>query len=162
MKQALHIYQPTHLNTDLVIIASLIFLASSLGAWILFRKKTSRTPYTNLLALLLSFGALIALATTVFSGWSLARTRTVSIYSDKIQIGKINIPFTELSNAVVENINQTTVMNSNVLKNSPTVLLLSQRDGKTYALASENYPVQEIMANIKSAFADWEQRNNGN
>lgn len=157
MESALYIYEPTNLDIDLIIIALLATLASGVGAYILFRKKKDRTPYTGLAALLLGFIALLALVTTIFSSWSLSKITTIRIYKDKLQIEKDIIPFIELNNAVIENTGQASVSNPKIAKKTNLILLIERRNGKIYALSSENYPVKEVMTNLKAAITNWEQ-----
>ncbi len=158
MTEALHLYEPTNQSTGTIWLAIFIFIASSIGAFMLFRQKNNRTPYTNLGAMLVGFVAMIALCTAVFSWWAFYRIATVQIYTNAIQIGNDRIDFATLNNAEIRKDEQKSFVNPMIVKNSVLLMLIEQRGGKTYVLSSEHYPVTDIMRKLKAAVTQWETK----
>lgn len=158
MDVPLHSYEPVNQHYSMIWMALAVFVIGMIGAIWLFRQKPAigNNIYTGLVGMLIGFIALIALGTGIFGWLAMTKNTTVAIYTDKIELGKKEIPFQELKDAVIEESKETSWINPNITKKSVQLLFISDRQGKTYAFSEENYPIKEMMTNLKTAFTQWE------
>ncbi|MDX1943174.1 MAG: hypothetical protein SFU99_21600 [Saprospiraceae bacterium] len=161
MDTPLATFEPSSGSVEsLSIIALVVFAACAIGTFLLLRQKLSgRTRNMNLIAaMLLFFIGMISLGTLVFNTLLHQKVGTVMIYRDGIQLGKRKINFAQIENARIEDASQTSFINPNIVKKKSQILLISERNGKVYALSSEHYPVTEVIATMRQALQQWETK----
>ena len=158
----LYSYDPVNQHYSVVWMALAVFVIGMIGAIWLFRQKPTpgSSIYTGLVGMLIGFIALIALGTGIFGWLAMTKNTTVAIYTDKIELGKKEIPFGQLKDAVIETSKETSMINPNITKKSVQLLFISDNQGKTYAFSEEHYPIREMMTNLKAAFTQWETASN--
>ncbi|MFN7117944.1 MAG: hypothetical protein ACK4TA_14175 [Saprospiraceae bacterium] len=158
MEVPLQVYEPTNQSFTLIWVALALFVVSAVGAFWLFRQDTAHrgSQYTGLLGMLVGFIALISLGTGIFGWLATAKTGTVKIYADRIELGNHPITFRNIDNAKVEESRETSWVNPNITKRSVQLLFIADRAGNTYVLSEENYPIKEIINKLRKAIADWE------
>lgn len=162
MDTPLATFEPTASGMQSIsIIAFIVSVACGIGTFLLLRQKKrgSAKNMNVLIAMLLFFVGMIALGTFVFNGLAYQRIGTVTIYESGIQLGKKQIPFSDLENAKIEEIVETSFINPNSIRENTRVLFIADKSGKTYALSSEHYPVDKIMERMRSALQTWEINN---
>ncbi len=147
---------------SLSIAAFIVFLACSIGTVFLLRQKAGGHARGNnaLMAMLLFFVGIISLGTFVFNTLAYQRVGTVIVFEDGIELGKHKIVFSDIENATIESTGQTSFINPDILKKTTQILLIYERNGKTHALSSEHYAVEEIMETMRAALIKWEQQQN--
>ncbi|MBK7870248.1 MAG: hypothetical protein IPJ74_05940 [Saprospiraceae bacterium] len=159
MDAPLATFEPSAAGIEsLSIIALIVFVACALGTFLLLRQRSSgRARNMNLvIAMLLFFVGMISLGTFIFNTLAHQRVGTVIIYADGIQLGKNKIGFANIENARIEDASQSSFVNPSIVTKKAQVLLISERNGKTYALSSEHYPLAEVMAAMRQALQQWE------
>ena len=160
MDTPLATFEPTASGMQSIsIIAFIVFAACGIGTFLLLRQKKqgSAKNMNALIAMLLFFVGIIALGTFVFNGLAYQRIGTVTVYEKGIQLGKKQIPFSDLENAKIEEIVQTSFFNPNMVREKTRILFIAEKNGKTYALSSDHYPVDKIMERMRSALQKWEE-----
>jgi len=152
----LHTYEPVNQNFLLVWLAFGVFIISALGAFWLFRQDTQAkgSQYNGLLGMLMGFMALISLGTGIFGWLSTTKTGTVNIYENRIELGSQVIEYQNIDNAKIEVSRETSWINPNITKRSVRLLFIADKNGNTYVLSEENYPIETIMANLRAAIAN--------
>lgn len=158
MDVPLHVYEPVNQSLALVWVAFAVFAISGVGAIWLFRQDLHHkgNQYNGLLGMLMGFIALIALGTGIFGWLATTKTGTVRIYTDRLELGKQQIAFQNIENAVLEESRETSWVNPNITKRSVRLLFLADKAGHTYVLSEQNYPIQEIMTKLRAAMTQWE------
>jgi len=144
------------------IIALIAFIAFGVGAALLLRQKSSgRARNTNmLLAMLLFFASMIALGTFIFNSLTQQRVGTVIVYENGIQLGKTELRFANIQNATIEASVQPSLLNPGVARDETEILLIADKNRKTWALSEDHYPVREVLATMRAALQEWETENN--
>ncbi len=139
-----------HLTLVLAIVGFVIFVVGI--AWVL-RSKFSyeNRNYKLLLSMLLGFGCLIALGTSLFTGWAIVKTGDVYIYSSALSIGNQTIMFDKIRDARIEDIRRTSFVNPGITSASTRILLIETTDGKGYALSEKNYDIRAILDKLRQA-----------
>ncbi len=160
MEVPLHVYDPINQSFALIGVAIAVFVISSVGAFLLFRQDTRHrgNQYTGLFGMLLGFIALIAFGTALFGWLATAKTSTVRIYADRVELGKRTLYYKNIENAVIEESRESSWVNPSITKRSVLLLFIADYEGHTYVLSAENYPIKEIMNNLKAAIAAWESK----
>lgn len=158
MDVPLQVYEPENQNIALIAVALAVFVIGTIGAVWLFRQDLNSrgSQYNGLLGMLMGFIALIALGTGVFEWLSTTKTGTVKIYSNRIELGKHQIAFQNLDNAMIQESKVTSWINPNITKRATLLLFIADRSGNTYVLSEENYPIKKILENLRKATAQWE------
>lgn len=158
MDVPLQVYEPENQNIALISVALAVFVIGTIGAVWLFRQDVNSrgSQYNGLLGMLMGFIALIALGAGVFEWLSTTKTGTVKIYSNRIELGKHEIAFQNLDNAMIQESKVTSWINPNITKRATLLLFIVDRSGNTYALSEENYPIKTILENLRKATAQWE------
>lgn len=151
MENTLYTYEPTNQSFVLIWIALGIFLICATGAIWLFRQDTRLrgNQYMGLLGMLVGFIALISMGIAIFGWLATTKTGTVKIYADRIELGRQLLAFRNIENAVIEESRETSLVNPSITIRSVQLLFITDRQGHTYVLSEENYPIKEIMSHLR-------------
>ncbi|MEM1216777.1 MAG: hypothetical protein AAGJ82_13870 [Bacteroidota bacterium] len=151
MKQVLRTYTPTS-NDQLYLYLgiALAVLMGGLCYWLLQRggDKGQRTNRI-ILAMLAFFVGMMAMATAFFSGWNLQKQGKVELYAEQLVIGSAVIPFDQIRNIAMRRDGGNSMLGITDDATVSVVLLIERRDGRTFALSSQHYPVNEIATELK-------------
>lgn len=143
-----------------LLLALIIAGGALLATVVLLRRKTTRDNRTRtlLLAMLFFFAFLIASSTAFFSWLSARRTGPVMIYAEAIETPYGRVSFDNIRNASIEEEKERSLINQNIIKKTTRLLVIEEKNGKAHVLSEQNYPIQQILGELKAAVKKWEEK----
>lgn len=152
MGEIISTYAPTS-NSDQITLIVCVLIAI-IGFYLTYRflkRKVTREQHNRnvLMAMLFFFAALISTTAAFFSGWSLSKQGQVVLYEEGMKIGRNELAYSSIKRMAVRNDQSSSFVNPQITTRSANILLIESKDGKTYALSSEYYPLGEVYAKLK-------------
>lgn len=151
MGEIVSTYAPTSNDQITLIISILIAIVGFYLTYRFLKRKVTREQHSRnvLIAMLFFFAALISTTVAFFSGWSLSKQGQVVLYENGMKIGGNELAYSSIKRMVVRNDQSSSFVNPQVTTRSSNILLIESKDGRTYALSSEHYPLGELYAKLK-------------
>lgn len=154
MEETIATFEPISSSGQMVFFLSIILSITGLAGciWIL-KKGGDRSNYNRrmLIAMLLFFVFIIGTGTAVFSGLTLRRTGTVTIYESAIATEQRKIPFNEIRSARIIVDKEPSLINPGQSVRTTKLLLIEARDKSSIVLSEADYPVEKILQSLKKA-----------
>lgn len=153
MDNPLYTYRVESADGVYLWVGIVLAILSFAGTYFLLKRPGQGRKHTMsvLMAMLLFFAGLMATATAFFSGWSLRKQGTVDIYADRIVIGQHEVPFSQIKELYLKKDQSGSILQQG--GETYLFLVIQDRAGKASAVSNQNYPVQEIMENLKATMA---------
>lgn len=126
-------------------------LTTLAGMVFVLSKKVDYDQKTRswLIALLLFVVFILSSGTSLFSYLTLDKTPVLSLYKDHMMIGSEKVPYANVKQVKIEKGEQTSFVNPSVVTKKYQFLLIELVGGKTYAFSERNYPVNEVLGELK-------------
>lgn len=151
MENDIQIFQAVNTESEHVFWISLVVLiVAAVATWLLLRShnKKPRKEYT-LLALLSFIAALLAGGTAVFSKLTTTRIGPVTLTAETIETPYGTAQLSALQNAYIQMDQRKSFVNPNLTQDRVRLLLIIEQDGKTHVLSEANYPIEQILDELK-------------
>lgn len=100
-------------------------------------------------AMLVFFVFLIAASTTFFSAWTRFKLGPVRLYHDAIETPFGRVLFDDIRTASIREEGERSFINPDLTTRRQLVLIIEDRNGKSYPIYERHYPIQEIMGKLK-------------
>ncbi len=145
--------------SNVTLIISVLAAAVSLAGtvWLLRRPAVrGRHNQNMLIAMLLFFTFLIGASTAFFTWMRSERLGPVEIYTDRVVTPYGTAPFEDIDNAKIT-MDQQQQPFSNLNQETTRLLAIIEKDGKTHALSEADYPIEEILRELRVAVKDWKK-----
>lgn len=145
--------------SNVTLILALLATVVGLGGTILLLRNPAPRGKHNqrmMIAMLLFFAFLIGASTAFFTWMRTKRLEPVMIYTDAVVTSFGKVPFEDLGNARIMMDQQNSPF-SNLDRESTRILAILEKDGKTHALSEEDYPIDEILRELRKAVKDWKK-----
>lgn len=151
MEKVLYSYQPNSNDQWYLWLGILLSVVAFGGCYWLLQRKGDKTTRTNsiILAMLAFFVGMMSFATAFFSGWNLRKQGKVELYAEQLIIGQENIPFANIRDITMRRDGGSTMLGINDDKTTNLYLLIERKDGRTFALSSQHFPINEIAGKLK-------------
>lgn len=153
MNDVLFTYRADSADALYLWIGIVVAVSSFVGTYLLLRNPGQGRKHTLsvLMAMLLFFAGLMAAATSFFSGWSLRKQGVVEIFADRLVIGKHEVPFDQIKELYLKKDQSGSVLQQE--GKQYLFLVIQDRSGKASTISDQNYPVYEIMEQLKATIA---------
>jgi hypothetical protein len=135
-------------NDQLFWIALLVCILAAAGAFLLLRK--SKGAYRSLLALLSFILALLAGGTALFSKLTSEKIGTVRLGEDFLETPYGKTQLEDIRDAYIEMDQQPSLLNPGQSSDRVRLLIILEDDGKTHVLSEANYPIEEILREMRN------------
>ncbi|MEQ8704103.1 MAG: hypothetical protein RIC19_09305 [Phaeodactylibacter sp.] len=141
-----------------LIFALLATVVGLAGTFLLLRKPAPRGQHNQrmLIAMLLFFTFLIGASTAFFSWMRTERLEPVMIYNNAVETSYGKVAYKDLGNAKIVTDQQNQPF-SNLNQGTTRLLVILEKDGKTHALSEEDYPIEEVLRELRNAVQDWKK-----
>lgn len=162
MSETIFNYSPVSGEDEWYLWGGLILALLSLGSTIYVLARKFSYDYQNrkwLLAMLLFFVFLMAAGTAVFSWMSYERLEPISLYADRLVIGQKALSFKNIKQIKLEQGQDKSMVNPNIVKASYKLLLVEELSGKVYVFSERHYPVQDMMVQLRAAIEEVKRPN---
>ena len=133
----------------LTMTVGLISLAACI--WILRKPVIKAYNYKMLVAMLLFFSTLISLGSSVFMGLKLKKNTPIAIYPTSIETPYGVAQYDNIKNASIIADKTPSIINSSQSARITKLLVIEEKDGKAHVLSEEDYPITEILRQLKLA-----------
>lgn len=142
-----------------LILALLATLGGLLGTVLLLRKPAPPGQHNQrmLIAMLLFFTFLIGASTAFFTWMRTKRLQPVEIYTDAVVTPYGRVLFEDLGNAKITTDKQSQPF-SNLSQEGTRILAILEKDGTTHALSESDYPINEVLHELRKAVQSWKEK----
>jgi len=147
-QQTLLFEATTTQNDQLFWIALIVCLVAAGGTFLLLRQ--SKGAYRSLLALLSFILALVAGGTALFSKLTSERIGTVRLGEDFLETPYGKTKLADIRDAYIEMDQRPNPLNPGQKRDRVRLLIVLEEDGKTHVLSEENYPIEEILREMRN------------
>jgi hypothetical protein len=129
-----------------------IALAAFTACYFLLKKPAKGRSYTNqtIIAMLFFFVGLMAASTAFFSGWNLRKQGTISLQANEMTIGVNHIPYTDIKELYLRKDQGVSAFGMPDTEEANLILMVEKKDGQTFAISSQQFPVNEIYGQLKT------------
>ncbi len=157
VEEALYTFPANAGEDQKYMILSIIVFLAALGLVFLSGRKQWRFAQ-----LLFGFVAFIALGTGIFSFLTAERLQPVNLYKDSISVPRGNILFKDILKIQVEELKEHSkypIQKDGQLYviGQTDLMVIEKRDGSSYLLSEENYPLDSIYAKLEILVEDWRE-----
>jgi len=137
----------TH-NDQLFWIALVVCILATGGTFFLLRK--TKGAYRSLLALLSFILALVAGGTAIFSKLTSEKIGTVRLGEDSLETPYGKTQLEDIRDAYIEMDQRPSLLNPGRQSDRVRLLIILEDDGKTHVLSEANYPIEEILREMRN------------
>lgn len=158
--EALQQFDPNNSSQQLAFWLAILITALALGGLLfLLKKKAPPQQYTRnmLMAMLLFFVCLIAASAAFFTKWSQLKTGKVYLYEDSIKTAYGMATFDQIKKASIHNNDQPSMVNPTIKRKTVKMLMIEETNGKMHILSEENYEINEIFGQLRTAIDKWKE-----
>lgn len=151
MEQDMQVFQAVNTQTEQTFwIGLVVCLLAALATWFLLRayNQQARKEY-SLLALLSFIVALLAGGTALFSKLTSTKIGPVTLTSEAIETPYGEARLADIQNAYIEMNQRKSYVNPNITQDRVRLLLIIEKDGKTHVLSEANYPIEDILNQLR-------------
>lgn len=140
----------------LALLATIVGLA---GTIFLLIKPAPRGQHNQrmLIAMLLFFTFLIGASTAFFSWMRTERLQPVFIYDDAVETSFGYLSYDKIGNAKIMMDKQNQPF-SNLNQETTRMLAIIEKNGKTHALSEADYPIDDILRELRKAVKSWKEK----
>lgn len=145
--------------SNVTLVLSLLAAAVGLAGTVWLLKKPAERGRHNqnmLIAMLLFFTFLIGAGTAFFTWMRTQRLGPVEIYTDRVVTPYGTAAFEDIDNAKITTDQQQQPF-SNLNPGATRLLAIIEKGGKTHALSESDYPIEEILRELRIAVKGWKE-----
>ncbi len=147
-QQTLLFEATTTQNDQLFWVALVVCLLAAAGTFLLLR--TSKGAYRSLLALLSFILTLLAGGTALFSKLTSEKIGTVRLGQDYLETPYGKTKLEDIRDAYIEMDRRPSLLKPGQGSDRVRLLIILENDGKTHVLSEANYPIQEILQEMRN------------
>lgn len=147
-QQAL-LFEATTTQNDQLFWIALTVCVLAAGATFLFLRK-SKGAYRSLLALLSFILALLAGGTALFSKLTSEKMGTVRLSEGYLETPYGKTQLDDIRDAYIEMDQRPSLLNPGRSSDRIRLLIILENDGKTHVLSEANYPIEEILREMRN------------
>lgn len=130
-----------------------------IGLAFLLSEKKIKLQYNQrmLLALLVFIGGITFSGMAFFSGWAMARTGTVTVYSNSFETGGEIYAYQQIRKIYKKDDKQTSPINPAFVQRNTELLFVELKSGKILVLSSKDYETNKIFNALQRAMDSYKK-----
>ncbi|MEL7220519.1 MAG: hypothetical protein AAGJ93_04320 [Bacteroidota bacterium] len=139
-------------NDQLYLWLGIALALLAFGACYYFLKKPAQgRSYTNqtITAMLFFFVGLMASSTAFFSGWNLRRQGNISLKANEMIIGVNQVAYSDIKDLYLRKDQASSALGMPSTEAANLILIVEKKNGKTFAISSTQFPINEIYGELK-------------
>ena len=146
MDKPLYVIEPFKQGMDSWLIFSIaIAVLSAMGYYYFKQNKTLDYNRRNIMTMLFSFFAVIALGVVGLKLYSKWRIQPVEIYNNRIKTPYGEAPLSNIIDFYIKMERKEKPMQVNMAQDSAHYFFIIERNSKTHVLSEGDYPIKEVM-----------------
>jgi hypothetical protein len=145
-------FQPDSSDQLYLWLGIAIALVAFIACYYLLKKPAKGRSYTNhtIIAMLFFFVGLMATSTAFFSGWNLRKQGSISLQANEMTIGVNHIPYNEIKELYLRKDQGVSALGMPNTEEANLILMVEKKGGQTFAISSQQFPVNEIYGQLKA------------
>lgn len=144
-------FQPNSNDQTYLWLGIIIAIIAFAVCYYFLKKPAKGRTYTTqtIIAMLFFFLGLMASSTAFFSGWNLRRQGNISLKANEMTIGVNQIDYDDIKDLYLRKDQAGSALGLPSKEAANLILIVEKKDGKTFAISSKQFPINEIYGQLK-------------
>lgn len=153
---------PANTTEDFITFGLSLLVTAGAGFGLYKMQRTSKKGEARrrqmLASMLVFFLLLIAGATALFSGWTLQKLGTISLYATYMDTPMGRIDYSNVNNASLQENKERSMIDPGSAKRTTKILAIELQDGKVLVFSEKNYDVRSVLTAMRNVLKKEDQK----